>query len=310
LAVKAATDNPLKSLKPNNMIKNYLKIAWRNLAKERMSSVINICGLAAGLVVTLLIALWITDELQYNKGFQHYDRIAQVFQHQTENGNVGTYQGLPFPLGKELQTNYGENFKYVVMSSWGYDLIVSAGDKNLSGHGAYMDVAAPHMLSLEMLEGTREGLRDPHSFLLSASLAKAFFGDADPMNRMMRIGQKLDVKVTGVYKDMPYNSDFGNLAFIAPWDLYATSEDWLKRANTQWDNNSFQTYVQIADNTDFATVDKRIADAKQKNVADIDKKYHTRLFLHPMSEWRLHSKWENGVQTGGLIEYVRPVSIS
>ena len=287
------------------MIKNYLKIAWRNLVKERMSSVINICGLAAGLAVTLLIALWIADELQYNKGFQNYDRIAQVYQHQTQNGNVGTFKGLPLPIGKELQTNYGDNFKYVVMSSWGFELIVSVGDKNLSAHGQYMDVAAPHMLSLEMLEGTREGLRDPHSILLSASMAKAFFGDADPMNRMMRINQKLDVKVTGVYKDLPSNSDFGGLAFIAPWDLYVTSEGWLQRAQTQWDNNSFQTFVQIADHTDFATIDKRIVDAKRKHDAPEDRKYDARIFLHPMRDWRLHSHWENGVKTGGLIEYVQ-----
>jgi ABC-type antimicrobial peptide transport system permease subunit len=287
------------------MFKSYCKIAWRNLVKERMSSIINICGLAVGLAVTFLISLWIMDEFQYNKGFANYNRIAQVWQHQTENGHVGTFKGLPLPLGKELQTNYGDNFKYVVPSSWRQDLILSAGDKNLSAQGQYMDVAAPDLLSLEMIEGARDGLRDPHSILLSESTAKAFFGDAEPINRMMSIGHKLDVKVTGVYKDLPYSCDFRGMGFIAPWDLYMTSEGWLQRATTQWDNNSFQLFVQIADNTDFATVDKRIIDAKSKHDAPEDKKYNARIFLHPMRDWHLHSHWDNGVQTGGLIEYVR-----
>jgi len=288
------------------MIKNYLKIAWRNLVKNKASSFINIGGLAVGMAVAILIGLWIYDEISFDKYHQNYDRIAQVMQNQTSNGRVYSMNAMPFPLGKELETKYGNNFKYIVMSSWEGDHILTVGEKKISKGGAYMDKDAAAMLTLKMLKGNYGGLKDPHAVLIAASTAKALFGDADPMNKLLKIDNKLNVKVTGVYEDLPYNTQFKNLLFIAPWDLYVSSEDWVKRAQAQaeWGNNSFQIFAQITDNTDFATVNKKIINAKQNNVAAEDKKYKAQIFLHPMSDWHLRSHFENGKQAGGLIEYV------
>ncbi|HEY4935545.1 MAG TPA: ABC transporter permease [Puia sp.] len=291
------------------MVKNYIIVAWRNLVKNRTSSFINISGLAVGMAVAILIGLWIWDELSFNKSFENYDRIAQVMQHQISNGNISTFKGMPFPLGTELQNNYGNNFKYVVKASWPGDHILSSGEKNLSRRGMYMQEEGPRMLSLNMIEGTPDGLNELHSILITESTAKAFFGDADPLNKLVRIDNKLDVKVTGVYKDIPFNTDFRELDFIAPWDLYIISEQWIKKANDQWDNNSFQLFAQIANNTDFNTADKNIRNSKYNKDAPEDKKYKAEVFLHPMRDWHLRSHWENGIQTGGLIEYVRLFSI-
>jgi hypothetical protein len=114
-----------------------------------------------------------------------------------------------------------------------------------------MQPEAPHMLTLKMLAGTREGLKDPHAILLSGSTAKAMFGESSPLNKLMRIDNKLDVKVSGVFEDLPRNSQFGDLDFIAPWDLYVTSESWIQWTADHWENSSFQIFAQIADNTDF-----------------------------------------------------------
>ncbi|MFN8353336.1 MAG: FtsX-like permease family protein [Spirosomataceae bacterium] len=288
------------------MIKNYLKVALRNLAKNKIYSFINIVGLSVGMAVAMLIGLWIYDELSYDTYHQHYDRVAQVMQHQTSNGEIFTQEAIPFPLGKELQTKYGANFKYLAMASWKGDHILTVGDKKFSKNGIYMDIDGPKMLTLKMLKGTINGLKDPSSILLAESTAKAFFGDTDPINKFMKIDSKLDVKVTGVYEDLPNNTSFNDLYFIAPWELYVSSEDWVKRARdrSNWGNNSFQLFAQIADNTDFKSVDKSIVQAKFKNVDAEDKKYNARVFLHPMSDWHLRARWENGVKTGGLIEYV------
>ena len=291
------------------MIKNYFKVAWRNLLKNRTSSFINISGLAIGMAVAMLIGLWIWDELSFNKKFENYDRIAQVMQHQTSNGNISSFKAMPLSIGNELQTNYGNNFKYIAMASWQGDHIISAGEKNLSRAGIYMQATGPGMFSLNMIEGTQDGLKDPHSILLAESTAKAVFGDNDPLNKPIRIDNKLEVKVTGVYKDLPHNTDFNKLEFIAPWDLYILTEPWILKAVDQWDNNSFQLFVQIAGNTDFNTAEKNIIHAKYNKDAPIDKKYKAELFLHPMRDWHLRSHWENGIKTGGLIEYVRLFSI-
>src|SRR5450432_2841870 len=128
------------------MLKNYFKIAWRNLGKSKVSSFINIGGLAVGMAVALLIGLWIYDELSFDKYHKNYDRIAQAMQHQTFNGKKETGDAIPFPLGQELRSHYGANFKYLSMASWEGDHILSDGaDKKLSERGIYMEPVAPAM---------------------------------------------------------------------------------------------------------------------------------------------------------------------
>jgi ABC-type antimicrobial peptide transport system permease subunit len=289
------------------MLSNYLKIAWRNLLRNKGYSAINIGGLAVGMAVAMLIGLWIWDELSFNKSFANYDRIAQVMQHQVFNGHVGTQEDIPTPLDAELRTKYGGNFKHIAMATSEGDRILSFGEKKLARSGNYMGADTPEILSLTMLKGTRQGLKNTNSILLSAATARALFGDTDPMGKLINIEGRADVKVTGVYEDLPFSTEFRNLTFIAPWNLFVSISPWVKRSldNQEWGNNSFQLFVQLADNTDMQTVSARIKNAKLNNVPAADRKFNSTLFLHPMSDWRLYSAWEEGVQTGGYIQYVR-----
>jgi len=288
------------------MIKNYFKIAWRNLVKNKGYSAINIGGLAVGMAVAMLIAFWIYDELNYDKYHKNYDRIAQVMQHQTFNGYKGTERSIPMPLVTELKSKYGNHFKWLVMATWQGNRILSAGDKKLTVEGNFTDADMPKLFSLEMIQGSHDGLKDPHSIFLSASTAKAIFGNEDPLNRLMKISNKLDVKVTGVYKDLPGNTHFRNLHFVAPWDLYVSSEKWVQdaRDQNQWGNNSFQLFAQVTEGTDFEKLNAIIKKVKQDRVSEEDKRFKAEIFLHPMSQWRLRSNWENGIQTGGFIQYI------
>src|SRR4051794_8230261 len=104
-------------IKSTGMLKNYLKTAFRTLVKNKLYSIINIAGLSSGLAVTLLIGLWISDELSFDKYHRNYDSIAQVMQNQTFSGEVSTQPTIPVPLGDELRTVYGSEFKKIVMSS-------------------------------------------------------------------------------------------------------------------------------------------------------------------------------------------------
>ena len=288
------------------MLKNYFIVAWRNLFRSKSSSLINIGGLAAGMAVALLIGLWINDELSFNRYHTHYDRIAKVMQTRSENGRRDVDETVSYPVGPGLRDNYGSNFKYVVMSSVWSMSILTAGDRTLSMNGIFMDTGALAMLSLRMQEGGFDALNDPHSIVLSASAAKALFGHADPLGKAMRIGNQLDVKVTGVYEDIPYNSDFSSVTYIAPWKLYETSADWIRNSKNKWDNNSFYVFVQLADHADLDAVTQKIADFKHAHDAPEDRKINATLFLFPMEDWHLRSHWDDdGRQTGGLIENVR-----
>ncbi|WP_288426696.1 FtsX-like permease family protein [uncultured Spirosoma sp.] len=293
------------------MLRNYLKIAWRNLIRHKGYSAINIGGLAVGMAVAMLIGLWIYDELSYNKSFQHYDRIARVMQHQTVNGHVLTQQMIPIPLDAELRTNYGDAFAHLAIAFWQEDRILSYGDKHVTRSGNYMGAEMPEILSLQMQRGSRAGLSDVHSILLSASTAKALFGDANPMEKIIDIDGRANLKVTGVYNDLPANSEFHELTFIAPWNLFVATQPWVKqlRDKRRWDDNSFQLFAQLADNADMETVSTRIKNAKLNNLSADEKQFKAEIFLHPMRDWRLYSNWEEGVKQGGYSQYVRLFAI-
>src|SRR5580698_1075033 len=176
------------------MIKNYLKIAWRNLLKNRVSSLINVGGLAIGMAVAILIGLWIYDELSFNKNFKNYDRLAQVLQNSTMNNEVGTGINVPHPMGDELRKSFGSDFKNITMASWNGDHILSFGEKNLTKSGTFFEPQAIEMLSIEILNGSKKSLNDPSSIMLSSTAAKAYFGDADPIGKIMKMDNNQELK--------------------------------------------------------------------------------------------------------------------
>ncbi|HZY36433.1 MAG TPA: ABC transporter permease [Mucilaginibacter sp.] len=297
-----------EKLKRNYMIKNFWMVAWRNLLRNRTSSLINIGGLAVGLVVAMVLGLWVWDELTFDQYCKNYDRIAQVMQQQTYSGQISTQGGISFPMGRELQTTYGSYFTHVVMSSYAADHILAAGNEHFSRFGIFMDKEGPEMFSLKMTEGNYTALSDPHSVIISQTAAKTIFGNREALHQLLRVDNKLDVKVTGVYEDLPQNTTLYGIHFIGAWDLYKISEQWIMQADmqNQWDNNSFQLFVQLAPNADIASVNKRIINSKQDHVAPADKIEQTKIFLNPMSDWHLRSNWDaNGNAEGGLIIYVR-----
>jgi putative ABC transport system permease protein len=287
------------------MLKNYFKIAFRNLIKQKGYSFINIAGLATGMAVAILIGLWIWDELSYDKYHKNYDRIAQVWQNNIYNGNVQSQMANPYQMAEEIRNNFGSDFKYVLQASWNNSHILTVGEKKFNKDGYYFEPQVTEMLSLKMLKGTRDGLKEPYSILLSESTAKAYFGDTDPMNQLMRINNKHDVKVTGVYEDLPYNTFFRNMNYLLPWDLYIISNEWIKKMENPWGSNFTQTFAQLADNADMASVSRKIKDVKFNKLKDEgDRKYKPVVFLHPMSQWHLRSEFKNGVNIGGRIEFV------
>ena len=285
------------------MIRNYLKIAWRNLLKNKVYSFINIFGLAIGMAVTIMISLWIVDEISYDKYFKNYDSIAQVYQSQTFNAKVGTGQAIPRPLEFLLREQYKDNFKYISMSSWTNSLYLKYNDNNISKSGNYMQESALKIFDFKILKGEENGLKEQNSIMLSESTAKALFGSNDPIGKIIKVNSEYDMMVTSVFEDIPQNSTLNEIEFVIPWKHYITTQEWIKNAADSWGNNSFQMFVQIADNTNMEAVTEKIIDSKKKANTDTAE-FNPRIFLLPMKDWHLRSNFENGVQTGGRIETV------
>lgn len=311
LSAQADTMNDYSSLINPVMLRNYLKIAWRNLFKHKGYSAINIVGLAIGMTVTILIGLWLHDELTFDQYHKNYDRIAQVMQNQTNNnGQISTNRAVPAVLGEELRQVYGSDFSHVLMASWNTNRVLTYGDMKLRKRGTYIEPDAPEVFGLKMLRGTHTGLTDPHSILLSESVAKVYFGDENPLGKFMKIDARHDVKVTGVYEDLPNNSTFTDISFFAPWKLFYDSEKWISQMNSPWNSSTVMTYVQLADKVDLVRVSAKIKNVKRNHVDDPEvAQSKPELFLHPMSDWHLRSNFENGISHGGKINQLWVVSM-
>jgi len=282
------------------MIKNYLKVAWRNLLRSKWYSSINIIGLATGMAVALLIGLWIWDELSFDKYHKNYDKIAQLMTTQTFNDKVGTGSAVSMAMGIELRDKHTNDFKYVTLGSWNFGHILAVGEKKISKSGMWVQPEFPALLSLKMLKGSREGLKDPSSILLAESVSTALFGNTNPINMTVKLDNRLDFKVAGVYEDLPHNSSFYETKLLLAWDKYVSTENWLKEAATQWGNHSWQLFVQMNDNIDFDKTTAKIKDIPKKHV----KEGKEEVILHPMSKWHLYSEFENGKVVGGRIHFV------
>ena len=281
------------------MLKNYFKIAWRNLSNNKVYSFINIFGLALGMAVAILIGLWIWDELSFDHYHKNHDRLAQVMLTQTFNGQTSTDQAIPIPLGDELRLKHSADFKNISLASWGDKLIMAAGDKKVSAQAMWVQPAFPSMLTLKMFEGNINALNDPSSVLLAQSTAISLFGDSDPINKTIRVGGKFEFKVAGVYEDLPVNTTLHNIHLLLPWEKYLTTDKSISRAAQQWDNTGSQLFVQLNKGIDFNRVSAEIENITRPHV----KEGNGHLLLQPMDNWRLYGRFENGKVVGGRIQY-------
>ncbi len=291
------------------MFRNYLKIAWRNLITNKLYSVINVLGLAAGMAVAMLIAFWIWDEVTYDHSFTNHKQLAQIMTtFISEDGSSGTVPNVCMPLGNELRGKYGGDFKNVALASWNWSHVLTVGEKTISAHGMWVEEGFPTMFSLNMLKGNIKGLNDPSAIIINASMAKTLFGDGDPINKTIRLDNKDNYTVAGVYRDFPDNSTLYDSKYFLPWKKYITTEQWVKDAATQWNDHSWQCFAQLADNIGMDKETEKI-----KNVVQVHKNAKTdgveRTYLYPMDKWHLYSEFKNGKPTGGRIQFVWLFSI-
>ena len=286
------------------MLKNYLTIALRNFTRNKAHSFINIAGLSVGMAVAMLIGLWIYDEISYDHYHPNHDRIAMVMQKVTINGRVNTGGTIPLPLEAEVRRNYSGEFKRIMMTAFTENHVLSVGDKKVNYGGNFIGSEGPEMLSLHMLKGTRGGLVGPSSMLISASVAMALFGDEDPLARVITLDNKSGFTVAGVYADLPDNTTFHDMAFMAPWDFFTANANWIGRSPTNWSDNSLFLYVELKDPADIGRLSARIKNVILDHAAPGQVKLKPELFLQPMNRWHLYSEFKDGINTGGAVQYV------
>lgn len=283
-----------KTHQPNayGMYKSYLKIGWRNLLRNKGYSFINIGGLALGMAVAMIIGLWVYDELSFNEYHQNYLSIAQVYRRETMQGETRANTQLTTGLGTLLKTEYSSHFNSVVMMrARAEERVIAFGESKFTQSGYFMQPEGADLFTLKMIQGTRQGLKDLKSILLSETLAKKLFPDTDPINQVVMMDAKWDLKVTGVYEDLPKNSEFSDATYFAPLDLYLDGWSILNI----WNNSNMYIYVQIHPEGNFEKISGIIKDAMLGHISEENAQLKPEVFLHPMKEWHLNSEFENGV---------------
>jgi putative ABC transport system permease protein len=305
--------NGYQSVNNYAMFKSYFKIGWRNLVKTKGYSLINIGGLALGLSVAGIIALWVYDELSFNKYHQNYSTITQIMKGGNYEGKY--YEGqryLPYPLLPELTNTYGQNFKHIVPSSGTWDYILSTDDKAITATGSYVGSGAPEMFTFKMIYGNWSGLKEMESVMLSKSVAEALFGNEDPMDKDIKIGDGEHAKVTGVFEDFPKSSSLYGTKFFGTWEKHMANNTYIK--DLDWQNHFFFIYAEIAPNTTLEKVSQNIRNAEMeaiKNLAYMKKElsYSPMVLLHPMRNWHLYSDFKEGGAAGQPAQFVMYMSI-
>ena len=285
------------------MIKNYFKIAWRNLFRNKGFSATNLLGLTIGITCTILISLWVKDELTYNKFHANYNNIYKLYANRDFNNQVFTDENMVLPLASTIEKQIPQ-IKNAVATTHRQPRILSYGDIKLKKEGYSASEHFFEMFSWKFVKGTASAaISDPSSIVLTKTTARAFFGNDDPINKTIRIDNNRDAKVTAIVDDAPGNSTF-QFDYIMPFN---TSSENYQRSFTNWQNSSWDVFVQVTPGTNMQQLEKNINDIKYQHDPG-DKKIST-YFAFPMKKWRLQSEFKDGKNTGGMIEYVRLFSI-
>ncbi|HEX9650543.1 MAG TPA: ABC transporter permease [Cyclobacteriaceae bacterium] len=287
------------------MLRNYFLVTIRNLIKNYVYSIINVSGLAIGITCSILILLWVQDELAFDKFHPKSDRLYQVWVNAEFDGNINSWRSVPLPTHMAMK-DADTKIKNTAVTDWGNEHLLRVNDIRIIKRGYFASDEFLEMFEFPLIQGDASVvLDDASSIVITESLAKTLFPDEDPMDKIIRVDNENDVKVVGILKDVPENSTF-QFDYLLPWNYYYQHSDWVKRNTTNWGNYSFQVYVELDKPENEISVEQNIADLLTRNGQDdIERKF----FLHPLIRWRLHSNFENGVETGGMSDYVQLFTI-
>ncbi len=283
------------------MLKNYLKIAFRNLWRSKGFSVINISGLAIGMASAVLILLWIQNEVSYDRFHKNTDRLYQAWNRGKFDNKLQCWSTTPKILGPTLKQDYPE-IERASRVNWGQTLLFSYGDKRISIDGTMVDPDFLNMFSFPVIKGNpNTALNGIYNIVITENCAKKLFGNEEAVGKIVKLDNQDNFTVTAVMKDLPHNTDF-HFDFLLLWS-YMHLRNW---DDSSWDNNSTQNYVMLKEGTSLVAFNEKV---KNITIDHLKGKEQIEVFLYPISQKHLYSKFENGVVAGGTIDLIRLFAI-
>jgi putative ABC transport system permease protein len=281
------------------MIKNYLKIAWRSLLKQKGFSSINIFGLATGMACSLLIFLFVKDETSYDRFHNDAGQIYRVVKDfVNEDGSRLPDATTPPALAPAMQKDIPEVATTTrVFPGWGANFLIKYGDKKISEDKLYrVDSSFFDVFTFPFVHGNaKDAFKEVQSIVLTESSAKRYFGNDNPMGKTLQIDRLGNLMVTGVLKDVPHASHFH-------FDFLISTRKFGGNIDADWGFYNFYTYVKLKPNSDITAFTKKVQDVYKKNNTD-----PTNIFyVQPLTAIHLTSnlKWELEPNSDKLYVYV------
>jgi len=280
------------------MIKNYFRVAFRNLRRNKAFSIINIGGLALGMASAILILLWVQNEVSHDRFHKKLDRLYEVWSNDKIDGSIRSLTNTPEIMAPSLKKDYPE-IEEVTRLSWTRNLLSVNDDKRLLSTGAVVDAGFFNMFSFPLLKGNINTVfHDPHAIVVTQKLAKKLFNDEDPIGKIVRMGNAVNYTVAGLLKDLPNNTQFDFIEYLVSYELRT-----LKReVDNDWGDISISTFVLLKPNSSPEKLNAQLKNIVAQHTSGFQK---TEEFVYPVKDLWLYSQFENGKATGGRITIVK-----
>ena len=283
------------------MFKNYLKIALRNIRRHPGFSFINITGLAIGMACCILIVLFVRDELSYDSCHAKADQIYRVIKKTETQGEMTTSISTPPPLGPALIHDFPEIVNYVrfIKPSREEILIGYKEKKFYETRFFFADQTVFDIFSFPLIKGNPEtALQESYSVLITEEMADKYFGEENPLGRVLNFNNKDDYQITGVLKNIPHNSHF-RFDFLAS---FATLNHYFILPLDDWGSCAFSTYLQIPEKYSAVEMEKKFAGFLRSHVGEDH--FLKDLHLQPLTSIHLHSHFKDEIEANGDMAYV------
>jgi predicted permease len=282
------------------MYKNYFKIAWRNLAKNKAFSFINITGLAIGMAAAILILLWIQNEMSRDALYPKSDRLYLMYNRDKFSGQTYAWSSTPMIMAPTLKNNYPEVEDAVRVGS-NANYLFTVGDKKLIEHGFMVDSGFINMFDFPLLYGNpAKALSGIYNIVITENLAKTLFGNENAMGKTIKIDSNDIFTVTGVMKNLLNTTSF-QFDYLLPFAYLHK----LNRDDDAWDNNQLSTYILLKQNASHDAFDAKVKNITIDHTKSSGLPSTTQVFSYPVSKTYLYGKSENGQLVAGRIETVR-----
>ena len=288
------------------MFKNYFKIAWRNLVKNKAHSFLNIAGLSVGIACSLLILLWVQNELSVDAFHKNGQRLYKVYEREYYNHNIDGNYDTPGPLADELKKVIPEIEDAAMMQVENGQAALQVDSKILKVEGTAASAGLFSMFSYRLLQGTpATALNSIASMAISKKTADRFFGNPqNAMGKTIRFDNKRDFSITAVFEDLPANTS-RKFDYVISWEAWQQNHPWAKG----WEGSGPLTYVLLRPEANPVLVEKKLAHFLDNYNKNQNAAYHIELGLQKFDEVYLHSSFKDGKIIGGRIEYIRLFSI-